>query len=76
MKKTDIAMIILVASVGVLIAYFIAINIPFLKLPDNGLKIQTVRKISSEVTKPSEKVFNDKAVNPTVEVIVGGSDSR
>ncbi len=76
MKKTDIAMIVLVASVGVLIAYFIAINIPFLKLPENGLKVQTIRKISSEVDKPSEKVFNDKAINPTVEVIVGGGDSR
>ncbi len=71
MKKTDIAMVILIASIGVIVAYFIAINIPFLKLPEEGVKVQTMSKISSEIKEPSESVFNDQAINPTVEVIVG-----
>ena len=33
MKKSDIAMIVLIASVGMLIAYFIATNITFLHVP-------------------------------------------
>lgn len=72
MKKTDLAMIILIAAVGVLIAYFIAINIPFLKLPENGIKVQTIEEIKSEVAEPDSKIFNTEAINPTVEVVVGG----
>lgn len=74
MKKTDIAMIVLVASLGVIIAYLIASNMSFLKLPDNGIKVKTVRKISSDVTQPNKDIFNKDAVNPTVEVIVGGEN--
>lgn len=71
MKKTDIAMIVLIAGVGVLIAYFIAANISFLKVPDEGVKVPTIREISSEVQQPSEDVFNQDAINPTVEIVVG-----
>lgn len=71
MKKTDIAMIVLIAGVGVLIAYLIAVNIPFLKVPEDGIKVQTVEVISPEVSDPDTTVFNQDAVNPTVEVVVG-----
>ncbi len=75
MKKADIAMIILIASVGVMISYFIAVNIPFLKVPEDGVKIKTVPVIKKDITKPSEEVFNEEAINPTVEVIVGSGGS-
>ena len=71
MKKTDIAMIVLIASVGVMVAYFVVVNIPFLKLPEDGVKVQTIRTISDEITDPDENVFNKDAINPTVAVIVG-----
>lgn len=71
MKKTDIAMIVLIASVGVIIAYFIASNLSFLKVPQDGVKIQTVRAISKDVSQPDDQVFTKDAINPTVEVIVG-----
>lgn len=71
MKKTDIAMVILIASVGVIVAYFIATNISFLKVPQEGIKVQTVRAISKDVPQPDEQVFKKDAINPTVEVIVG-----
>lgn len=32
MKKSDIAMIVLIASLGVIVAYFVASNIPFLRV--------------------------------------------
>lgn len=76
MKKTDVAMIILIAGVGVLIAYFIAVNIPFLKVPDEGIKVQKVREITSEVREPNEEVFNKDAINPTVEVVVGSGGAN
>ncbi|MDO4774021.1 MAG: hypothetical protein Q4A37_02750 [Candidatus Saccharibacteria bacterium] len=71
MKKTDIAMVILIASIGVIVAYFIAINISFLKVPQEGVKVQTVRTISKDVPQPDDQVFTKDAINPTVEVIVG-----
>ena len=44
MKKTDIAMVILIAGVGVAIGYIVASNISFLKVPESGTKVQTIRQ--------------------------------
>ena len=76
MKKTDIAMIVLIAGVGILIAYFIAVNIPFLKIPEQGVEVQTVDSIGSEISEPSKSVFNADAINPTVEIVVGGNGAQ
>lgn len=75
MKKTDIAMIIFIAGVGVLIAYFVVINLPFLKLPEDGVKVQTMDALTSDVAEISKDVFNQDAINPTVEVIIVGDSS-
>ncbi len=71
MKKTDIAMIILVTAFGVGVGYLVASNISFLKVPEKGVEVKTVREISPEVNQPSDEVFNANAINPTVEVFVG-----
>jgi hypothetical protein len=76
MKKTDIAMIILIAGVGVLVAYFVATNISFLKLPEKGVEVQTIQEITSDVQEPNKKIFNAEAINPTVEVVVGGDGTN
>ena len=76
MKKTDIAMIILIAGVGILVAYFIAVNIPFLKIPEQGVEVQTVDSIGAEISEPSKSVFNAEAINPTVEIVVGGNGAQ
>lgn len=73
MKKTDLAMIVFIAAVGIMLAYAIAVNIPFLKVPEDGIKVQTVDKISAEIADPDKEIFNSEAINPTVEVVVGGS---
>ena len=70
MKKTDYAMIILIASLSILISYFAGKAI----VGDNSLKpveVQTVAPIVETVEKPDPKVFNKDAINPTVEVIIG-----
>lgn len=76
MKKTDIAMVILIAGVGVAIGYIVASNISFLKVPKSGAKVQTIREISSDVEKPDPVIFNKNAINPTVEVFVGQSAAK
>lgn len=73
MKKTDIAMIILIASLSVLTAYFIAKATPLGSTDDKAVTVKTVDAITPEVTDPDPTVFNKNAINPTVEVLIGGS---
>jgi len=70
MKKTDITMIILIASMSALFAYFGAKAI----MGDRSFEsvtVKTIEPISEEVTSPDETVFNDRAINPTVEIFIG-----
>lgn len=76
MKKTDIAMIILIASVTVIIAFVVANQISFLKPPEKGQKVKTIEKITSSVEEPSPKVFNAEGINPTVQTVIGGQASE
>lgn len=76
MKKTDIAMILLITGLGILIGYLIASNITILKPPARGIEVQTIREISPDVQKPDEAVFNRNAINPTVEVFVGQGSAK
>ena len=73
MKKSDLAMIILIASVSALIAFTIANSLPFLKLDTKGVKVKTIEAISADVTPPDPAVFNEDAINPTVKTVIGGS---
>lgn len=73
MKKSDIAMLVLIASVSVMVAFVIASNIPILQSSKDGTKARTIEEISSSVKEPDTKVFNEDAINPTVETVIGGS---
>jgi len=70
MKKSDIAMIILIATVSVMTAYAIGNNIPSLKPPE-GEKVKVAERIESDVATPDEDLFNSEAINPTVQTIIG-----
>lgn len=67
MKKTDIAMIILIASVSVLLAYMTAKAI-FPNAYDNPVKVKTIDKIAPDIVEPRADIFNKQAINPTVKV--------
>ena len=75
MKKSDIAMIILIASVCALIAFFVANQIPALKPDAKGVKVQTTNVISTKLDDPSTEQFNSSAINPTVQTVIGGGSS-
>lgn len=70
MKKSDIAMIILIASVSILIAYFVA-NSLVGDAQSQAVKVKVAEPISDTVDKPNAEIFNSNAINPTVEVIIG-----
>lgn len=72
MKKSDIAMIILIASVSVLVAYFVAKAL-IGDVQNQSVEVKTAEPITAEINKPDPTVFNKDAINPTVEVIIGGN---
>lgn len=67
MKKTDIAMIILIATVSVMIAFFATKAILGDAVSD-PVKVKKVDAIKSSVEDPSERIFHEGAINPSVEV--------
>jgi hypothetical protein len=70
MKRSEIAMIVLVAGLSVIVAYFAA-NTLIGKPTTQDAKVRTIDSITSTVTEPDTKVFNKEAINPTVEVNIG-----
>ena len=75
MKKTDIAMIILIASVSVLVSYFVARSV-FGNVYSGTAKVKTIEKISQDIEKPSSEIFNSGAINPAVQVQINGTGSE
>lgn len=75
MKKSDIAMIILIASASVMISFFIVNSLPFFQVQDSGVEVPTIEAISEEVAEPDIDVFNSQAINPTVPTVIGGGSS-
>ncbi len=72
MKKTDIAMIVLIASISVIVAFF-ATNAIFGDASTEEVKVKTIEKIDTAEVTPDTTIFNSNAINPTIEVQVGGS---
>jgi len=71
MKKNDVGIAVIVAVVGTLIAYFVLNGI--LGNPDDASEIvEYISPITSDIRVPNPEVFNADAINPTVEVIIGG----
>jgi hypothetical protein len=70
MKRTDIAMIILIASVVMLIAFF-GTRAIFGGVANESVKVKTVDPINSSIQEPDPAIFNEDAINPAVEVQVG-----
>lgn len=70
MKNSDIATLILIASISMLVAYFVTDGI--IGKPTNGnVKVKTIDPITADVQEPDEAIFNKDAINPTVEVVIG-----
>jgi len=72
MKKTDIAMIIFIASLSMVIAYFVA-NAIFGGASSESATVKTIAPIDSAIVEPSADIFNSTAINPAVEVQINGS---
>lgn len=76
MKKSDIAMIILIASISMVAAYFVVKSIPIFQSTSEPKQVSTFEEILPTVKEADPAVFNDDAINPTVEVFIGGNPDQ
>ena len=74
MKKTDIAMIVLIASVSVLIAFFVTRAI-FGSSANEPVTIDTIERIDPTLGEVNPSIFNENAINPAVEVQINPGNS-
>lgn len=72
MKKTDIAMIILIASLSVIVSFFVT-NSLLGEANSEDVTVKTVDVITSDIVEPDPAIFNENAINPSVEVQVGSA---
>ncbi|MBS7346436.1 MAG: hypothetical protein KIG14_01860 [Candidatus Sacchiramonaceae bacterium] len=70
MKKTDIAMLVLIAGVSVLISS-IALNSILGDPAEKTRNVEVTDEIQAGFTEPSEEIFNKDAINPTVPIVIG-----
>ena len=70
MKQSDIFTIIIIASIGMVGAFF-ASNALLGNPNELMLKHKTISQITPELVAPDPETFNQDAINPTVEVYVG-----
>jgi len=73
MKKSDIAMIILIASISIVVAYFAAKAV-FGGVYTGKATVKTIDKIESSVVTPDPEIFNKDAINPAVQVQIDGGN--
>lgn len=69
-KKSDIALIILVAAISLVSSYFIGgalINSP----ESRSTKVEVAVPFDSEILEPSKKIFNANSLNPTEKIKIG-----
>lgn len=75
MKKNEIAVLILVASLAAFVTYLIA-NALLGGHTAQPVDVESATPISSEITQPSKEIFNSKAINPTVPIKIGDGDNK
>ena len=75
MKKNDLALLIFIIACTLMISYFIGkavIGEPKSK----PVQVDTAVAISDSYPDPDSRIFNDKAIDPTVNISIGGKTSN
>ena len=68
-------MIILIATISVLAAFFVTQSI--MGTPNSEtVKVKTVDKIEATITPPDTAIFNENAINPAIKIEISDSASE
>ena len=67
-------MIIFIASISVIVAYFVASSV-FGNISRDAAKVKTIDPIDSTIVQPRPDIFNTNAINPAVQVQITGTSA-
>lgn len=70
MKKSDIITVILIASIGTVMAAVMT-NMILGNPDERSVSFKSISEIFADLDEPDPEMFNIEAINPTVEVYVG-----
>lgn len=71
MKQKTIMTIVVVSVLSIVIAYFSS-NFLFRSPKNREQKVEKVEKISTEFNNPDKTYFNEKSIDPTQIIKIGG----
>lgn len=75
MKQNDIAAIVLIAALAGVISYFVASSV--IGSPQNDpVQVEKVSPISATFPAPDPRIFNDRAIDATVEIQGDGENTN
>lgn len=72
MKKSDIAIIILLVGLVTIATYFLLATLVG-EPGDEPVSVETIEPITTEIVQPNPTIFNEDAINPTVKIKIGDS---
>jgi len=75
MRKNDIAVLILIASITLVLSFFL-VKALFGEAKNDAVKVEQVDAISATVEQPSPAIFNKNAINPTVVIQIGNPSNQ
>lgn len=75
MKKNDMALLILIASITLVVS-FLLIKSFFGEPQASQTKVEKVEPISSTLQKVPSSVFNSEGINPTVVIQIGNPSNQ
>jgi len=75
MKKSDIALLILIVSISLGVAYFVGQSVLGART-QQPVSVEKTEAMSADVAKPDERVFNKDAINPSVPINIGNSTNQ
>ena len=72
MKQKDIALIIIIVFVSGMLSFFAS---RYLLVPSDvrTAQVEVVEPITSDFTEPDKRYFNEKSINPTETIEIGGN---
>lgn len=75
MKKSDLALLILIVAISLGASYFAGRAI-LAQFVQRDTQVEVTEVINSALVLPSEDVFNEQAINPAVPINIGTSNNQ
>lgn len=75
MKKNDVALLVFIIAITLMVSYFVGravIGEP----KSQPVQVDRVVAIQPDYPTPDPRVFNDKAIDPTVNISIGGKNAN